>query len=67
LSRGLGDVYKRQEYMFNADAAKPEEIEAFGVQLVEKIDDPKRSNPRQYLYDSMTQELEDVYEDLGLA
>lgn len=59
--------YLQPEYMFNADAAKPEEIEAFGVQLVEKIDDPKRSNPRQYLYDSMTQDLEDVYEDLGLA
>ena len=59
--------YLQPEVMFNADAEKEEVIEAFGKQLVAKIDDPKRSDPRQYLYDSMNQELNEVYEDLGLA
>lgn len=53
--------------MFNADAESEEVIEVFGKQLVAKIDDPKRSDPRQYLYDSMSAELNEVYEDLGLA
>ncbi|PSW16215.1 general stress protein [Photobacterium rosenbergii] len=59
--------YLQPEYMFNADAAEQETIEEFGRQLVAKIDDPKRSDPRQYLYDSMSSDLETVYEDLGLA
>ncbi|MEZ9056845.1 NAD(P)H-dependent oxidoreductase [Vibrio pelagius] len=59
--------YLQPEYMFNADAESEEVIEAFGKQLVAKIDDPKRSEPRQYLYDSMSAELNEVYEDLGLA
>ncbi|EGQ8984630.1 TPA: NAD(P)H-dependent oxidoreductase [Vibrio alginolyticus] len=59
--------YLQPEYMFNADAESEEVIEAFGKQLVAKIDDPKRSDPRQYLYDSMSAELNEVYEDLGLA
>lgn len=59
--------YLQPEYMFNADAESVEVIEAFGKQLVAKIDDPKRSDPRQYLYDSMSTELNEVYEDLGLA
>ena len=59
--------YLQPEYMFNADAAEQETIEEFGRQLVAKIDDPKRSNPRQYLYESMSSDLETVYEDLGLA
>ena len=59
--------YLQPEYMFNADAAEQDTIEEFGRQLVAKIDDPKRSNPRQYLYDSMSSDLETVYEDLGIA
>ena len=59
--------YLQPEYMFNADAAEQETIEEFGRQLIAKIDDPKRSNPRQYLYESMSSDLETVYEDLGLA
>lgn len=59
--------YLQPEYMFNADAADMETIEAFGQELVQKIDDPKRSDPRQYLYDIMTAEVNEVYEDLGLA
>ncbi|MCC9650223.1 hypothetical protein [Vibrio sp. MA64] len=59
--------YLQPEYMFNADAESIEVIEAFGKQLVAKIDDPKRSDPRQYLYDSMSTELNEVYEDLGLV
>lgn len=59
--------YLQPEYMFNADAAEQDVIEEFGRQLVAKIDDPKRSNPRQYLYDSMSSDLETVYEDLGIA
>lgn len=59
--------YLQPEYMFNADAADMETIEAFGQALVQKIDDPKRSDPRQYLYDIMTAEVNEVYEDLGLA
>ncbi len=59
--------YLQPEVMFNADAEKEEVIAAFGKKLVAKIDDPKRSDPRQYLYDSMNAELNEVYEDLGLA
>ena len=59
--------YLQPEVMFNADAEKEEVIEAFGKQLVAKIDGLKRSDPRQYLYDSMNQELNEVYDDLGLA
>ncbi len=59
--------YLQPEYMFNADAADLETIEAFGKELVQKIDDPKRSDPRQYLYDIMTSEVNEVYEELGLA
>ncbi len=59
--------YLQPEYMFNADAESIEVIEAFGKQLVAKIDDPKRSDPRQYLYNSMSTELNEVYEDLGLV
>ncbi len=59
--------YLQPEYMFNADAESEEMIEAFGKQLVAKIDDPKRSDPRQYLYDIMSAEVEEVYKDLGLA
>lgn len=59
--------YLQPEYMFNADAADMETIEAFGQAIVQKIDDPKRSDPRQYLYDVMTAEVNEVYEELGLA
>lgn len=59
--------YLQPEYMFNADAESEENIEAFGAQLVTKIDDPKRSNPRQYLYDSMSTEVEEVYKNVDLA
>lgn len=58
--------YLAPEYMFEADAANKTDIEAFGRNLVRKIDDPKRSSPRQYLYDEMTSDVEDAYEDLGL-
>ncbi|WP_070969647.1 NAD(P)H-dependent oxidoreductase [Vibrio sonorensis] len=43
-------TYLQPEYMFNSEAASDQEIEAFGAQLVGKISDPKRSDPRQYLY-----------------
>lgn len=56
--------YLQPEYMFNSDASDQETIEAFGIQLVQKIDDTKRSNPRQYLYDSMSSELNEAYENL---
>ncbi len=59
--------YLQPEYMFNADSAEQETIEAFGRQLTQKVDDPTRSDPRQYLYDSMSRELNQVYEDLGMA
>jgi len=59
--------YLQPEYMFNADSADVSEIKSFGQGLVQKIDDPKRSNPRQYLYDSMSNELNETYEELGLA
>ena len=59
--------YLQPEYMFNADSADVSEIKSFGQGLVQKIDDPKRSNPRQYLYDSMNNELNETYEELGLA
>ena len=59
--------YLQPEVMFNADAEKEAVIKDFGKLLVAKIDDPKRSDPRQYLYESMNVELNEVYEDLGIA
>lgn len=59
--------YLQPEVMFNADAEKEAVIKDFGELLVAKIDDPKRSDPRQYLYESMNGELNEVYEDLGMA
>ena len=59
--------YLQPEYMFNADSADLETIESFGKQLLTKIDDPKRSDARQYLYDSMNRDLNETYEELGLA
>ncbi len=56
--------YLQPECMFNSDAADQETIEAFGKELILKIDDPARSNPRQYLYDSMSSELNEIYESL---
>ncbi|CUB06005.1 NAD(P)H-dependent oxidoreductase [Marinomonas fungiae] len=45
--------YLPPEYMFNSDAASEGIIQAFGERLVEVIDNPKRSDARQYLYESM--------------
>ncbi len=55
--------YLIPEYMFDADASEQEVIEAFGHQLIEKIDDRKRSDPKQYLYDVMSTELDAAYEE----
>lgn len=41
--------YLIPEYMFEADAVEQKEIKAFGNYLIEKIDDPRLSDPRQYL------------------
>lgn len=59
--------YLQPEYMFNADSADTATIEDHGRELVKKIDDPRRSDPRQYMYDGINEELNEVYEDLGLA
>lgn len=58
--------YLVSEYTFEADAVKPKAIESFGQRIPEKIDAPKRSNPRQYLYNEMTIAIENVYDELGL-
>ncbi|MCV6612041.1 MAG: NAD(P)H-dependent oxidoreductase [Amphritea sp.] len=58
--------YLVPEYMFEADASEVGTIESFGRTLAKKIDDPKRSDPRQYLYNEMTSDVEDSYEELGL-
>lgn len=55
--------YLVPEYMYEADEAGAEVIEAFGRQLVQKIDDPKRSDPRQYLYDEMSADADVYYEE----
>ncbi len=54
--------YLIPEYMYESDAADQETIELFGRSLVKKIDDPKRSNPRQYLYDEMSADVDEFYE-----
>ncbi len=57
--------YLIPEYMFEADATEPDAIEAFARNFAQKIDDPKRSDPRQYLYDEMSEDLDEYYNELS--
>lgn len=59
--------YLHPEWMFRADSVGTETIEAYGTKFANLIDDPKRSNAKQYLNDSMSYELDEVYEELGVA
>ncbi len=46
--------YLSPEWMYGADSASQEVIEQHGHRWVAMIDDPRRSNPRQYLYEEMS-------------
>ena len=46
--------YLSPEWMYQADSASQEVIEQHGERWVTMIDDPRRSNPRQYLYEEMS-------------
>ena len=54
--------YLIPEWMYEADSADIKTIEAFGRNLVSTIDDPKRSDPRQYLYDVMSADTDEYYQ-----
>ena len=58
--------YLHPEWMYRADSAELETITAHGSKIAESINDPKRSNARQYLNDSMSSEIDEVYEELEL-
>lgn len=45
--------YLIPEWMYEADDVDTGTIRAYGENWIEIIDDPKRSNPRLYLYDEM--------------
>ena len=57
--------YLVPEWMFEADDVGTDTIEAYGEKFAALIDDPKRSNPREYLYGEMTSGLDEVYQTLG--
>ena len=59
--------YLHPQWMFRADSAELETIEAYGARFAGFIDDPKRSNARQYLNDSMSDGLDEEYEALELV
>ncbi|MES9993999.1 MAG: NAD(P)H-dependent oxidoreductase [Candidatus Thiodiazotropha sp.] len=54
--------YLEPKWMHEADRANQDTIENYGNELIKIIDDPKRSNPRQYLYDEMNSDTDEVYE-----
>ncbi len=54
--------YLVPEWMFRADSAETATIATYGEKFVEFIDDPKRSNPRQYLKEEMVADTEEVYQ-----
>jgi putative NADPH-quinone reductase len=58
--------YLAPEFMFEAGTTSSRTIKTFGEAMVKKIDDPKRSDPRQYLYNEMTTDVETSYEEPGL-
>ncbi len=57
--------YLIPEWMFEADDVETDIIKSHGEKFAAFIDDPKRSNPREYLYGEMTSELNQVYQGLG--
>lgn len=59
--------YLQPEWMYRSDSVKPSLIEEFGAKFVELIDDPKRSNPRLYLAEQASSEIDEVYEEIGMA
>lgn len=52
--------YLVPEWMHEADEASEEKIHQFGNKWVAMIDDPKRANPRQFLYEEMLDDLEEA-------
>ena len=49
-------------WMYKADAVSENIIKQYGQQWVEMIDDPKRSNPIQFLNNEMDTDSDDFYE-----
>ena len=54
-------------YMFNADACPDREVERYGEQWVELIDDPTRGDGLLYMNQRSRKELNEVYLQLGVA
>ena len=52
--------YLVPEWMHEADEVDDETIRHFGNKWVSMVDDPKRSEPRQFLYNEMMDDLQEV-------
>lgn len=59
--------YAQPLYMFNSDACAIEEIERFGKKWVDVIADPLRADGLQHANAKIHDELNDVYQQLGMT
>ncbi len=57
--------YLVPEWMFRADSVGLEIITKFGKEIAQSIDDPRRSDPRQYLNSEMDSDADSVYEQVA--
>ncbi len=55
--------YLSPEWMYEADSVSQEVIEKHGERWIALIDDPRRSNPRQFLYDEMSFDTDAHHEE----
>ncbi len=55
--------YLSPEWMYEADSVSQEVIEKHGERWIAMIDDPRRSNPRQFLYDEMSSDTDAHHEE----
>lgn len=59
--------YAQPLYMFNADACADDEVEKYGKSWARVIDDETRGNGLNFANAKIRDELDEVYEQLGLA
>ncbi len=52
-------------WMYEADNVDEETIERYGQRWVSFIDDPKRSDPKQFLYDEMSADADTYYTEMA--
>ena len=59
--------YAQPLYMFNADACSDDEVQKYGKSWVKAIDDSARSDGLRFANAKIHDELNDVYQQLGMA